>query len=328
MQRILIIKLGALGDVVRTLPLLPAIKEKYPDSEITWVTKSNSKELFDNNKFVNNVITLGEDISNEFDLIYNFDIEDEATEIAMNTNAKQKFGFYSEGGYAAPFNESAEYYLNTLFDDELKKSNRKTYQEIMFGTAELPYNREVPEVNLTDDEIAFGNKFLEENNLTNKKIIGLHLGSSPRWPSKAWHIDKIKEFIRRANVEGYKILVFGGPDEKGKYENLSGELSEEGIKIYMNNFDNTIREFTSLLNICDHMICADSFSLHLSLALKKPTTALFFCTPPREIEGYGLLKKITSPRLYEFFPEKMDQYSKELVNSISVEEVLDSITNS
>jgi len=54
---------------------------------------------------------------------------------------------------------------------------------------------------------------------------------------------------------------------------------------------------------------------------------LFFCTPTHEIESYNLLTKLTSPLLYDFFPEKMDQYDQELVNSISVEQVLETLNN-
>ena len=39
-KRILIIKLGALGDVIRTTPLLHRFRTKYPDCHITWLTWS------------------------------------------------------------------------------------------------------------------------------------------------------------------------------------------------------------------------------------------------------------------------------------------------
>ena len=84
-------------------------------------------------------------------------------------------------------------------------------------------------------------------------------------------------------------------------------------------------EFASLVNKCNFMVCSDSFSLHMSLALKKPTIGLFFCTPPDEIESYGFLKKIISPMIYNFFPEKMDEYNENLVKSISPDEVLNII---
>ena len=70
-MKICIVKLGALGDVVRTLPLLKAIKEKFPDSEITWITKENAVELFEGNVFVNKILTIPVEKELEnFDILY------------------------------------------------------------------------------------------------------------------------------------------------------------------------------------------------------------------------------------------------------------------
>jgi len=69
-------------------------------------------------------------------------------------------------------------------------------------------------------------------------------------------------------------------------------------------------------------VCSDSFALHVSIALKKPTIGLFFCTSPHEIEGYGILKKIVSFKLEDFFPERMNEYDEGLVKSILAETVL------
>jgi heptosyltransferase-2 len=320
---IAVIKLGAQGDVVRTLPLAEAIKKKHPEAKITWITREIAFEFFEGNPFVDKVEAIPYSSDKKFDVLYNFDIDEEATKLAADIKAGKKYGFYSEGGYASAFNIGAEYYLNTLFDDELKKSNKKTYQEMMFETAELPYSKEKGTIFLDEKEKSYGKDFIKENGLEGKKIIGIHMGSSPRWPSKAWDIEKIKEFVTKA--KGYEILLFGGPDEIEKHGKLIKELEEESIKVWKNNPRNTLREFFSLVNICDKMVCSDSLAIHVSLALKKPTMGLFFCTSPHEVEGYDLLRKIVSPMLYEFFPEKMDQYSRELVNSISVEQVLKSI---
>jgi heptosyltransferase-2 len=97
------------------------------------------------------------------------------------------------------------------------------------------------------------------------------------------------------------------------------------LEIYKNNPSNSLREFFSLIDICKIIICGDSLALHASLALKKPTIGLFFCTSPDEVEDYNLLKKIISPKLKEFFPEKMNQYDEELTKSISPEEVFEKI---
>ena len=53
--KILIIKLDAIGDVLRTTSILHALKEKYPDSHITWITKNAAKDIFKNNHLVDDV---------------------------------------------------------------------------------------------------------------------------------------------------------------------------------------------------------------------------------------------------------------------------------
>jgi len=326
-KRIIVIKLGALGDVVRTLPILPAFKEKYPDSEIYWVTKQNALQIIKGNPYVARALSLPYNSEENFDLLYNFDIEKEATMLAQNIKANKKYGFCSEGDYPAAFNFNSEYYLNTLFDDEIKKSNKKTYQEMMFDAAELPYKRQHCMIYLNDKDKEYAKNFVKSNSVKTEKLIGIHIGSAPRWPSKAWSEEKVKEFIKKAKRNGYEILLFGGPDEIDKHRKFILDLKQERIDVYQNNPHNTILEFTSLVNICKKIICSDSLALHVSLALKKPTIVLFFCTPPDEIENYGVLTKIVSPLLYDFFPEKMDQYSETLVNSISSDEVLNAVIN-
>ena len=322
MLKILIIKLGAKGDVVRTLPLLLGIKEKYPDSEISWLTRKESKELLETSPYINEILILPCQINEKFDILYNFDIEKEATSLVLEIKADKKLGFYSEGDYATAFNLSAEYYLNTLFDDELKKNNRKTYQQMMFEAAELEYKRQHHPLYLTSEDKKYAEDFVEKNKIKTEKLIGIHIGSSPRWPSKAWSQEKIKEFIEKASQKDYEILLFAGPDEIEKHKKIAEELKKQSINIYQNNPKNSDKEFFSLVNLCSAMVCSDSYALHTSLALKKPTIALFFCTSPHEVEDYGLLKKIISPKLYDFFPEKQDRFSEELGNSILVEQVL------
>lgn len=324
-MKIAVIKLGAKGDVVRTLSLLPALKKKYPDAEITWITRKDIADLLETNSGINKVLTIPPEADETFDLLYNFDIDEESLSLAGEIKAGKKYGFYAEDGFVRAFNLGAEYYLNTIFDDELKKNNKKTYEQMMFELAEIPYERYKSNIVIDKKSEEYARKFSEENSLSGKKIIGIHMGAGPRWPSKAWSISKVKEFIRKAGNFGYKVILLGGSDEIDKHKALKEELSRKGIIFYSNNPENSNMEFASLINLCDAVVCSDSFALHVSLALKKPTIALFFCTSPDEVEGYGILKKIISPNLYEFFPEKMDQYSEELVNSISPEEVLGSL---
>lgn len=325
-MKILIIKLGAKGDVVRTLSILPAIKEKYPESEIFWVTKTNSVQIFENNPYIKKVFSIPFHSNEKFDILYSLDTEEEATLVSKETKAEKKFGFYTQEGFPAAYNLEAEYYLNTMFDDELKVSNKKTYQEMIFSACELEWKKQPAEIFLSEKDKEYSDKFTKNNKITKKRIIGIHIGASSRWPSKVWHKECLKEFIRKASKK-HQIILFGGPNEAEEHKKLISELKSEKISVFQNNPNNTDREFISLVNLCEVMVCSDSLALHISLALKKKTVGLFFCTSPDEVESYGLLKKLVSPKLYEFFPQKMNQYSEELTKSISAKQVLDAIEN-
>lgn len=321
-NKICVIKLGALGDVIRTLPILEAIKQKYPDSEISWITKKPSLQVLENNPLISKVLSIPVELDEKFDILYNFDIEEDACSLASKIKADKKLGFYYRDNYPAAFNIASEYYLNTLFDDETKKTNKKTHQEMIFKAAELEWKKQKIHLYLTEEDKKYAENFSEKNNLQSGKLIGLHIGSSPRWPSKAWHEDKIKEFIIKAKEKGYEILLLAGPDDINKKEIILSELKKEGLNIPVQDTSCTLREFASLVNLCSLIICSDSLAQQVSLAMNKKTICLFFCTSPNEIEGYGLLTKIVSPMLPEFFPEKSDQYSEALVSSISSDEVL------
>lgn len=325
-MRIVIIKLESLGDVVRTLLIAIAIKKKFPKSELSWVTKRSAEEIVRKCKEIDFVYSAPEYPKGDFDILYNLDIESTATSLASVIKAKLKKGFYSSDGFPMAFNSGSEYYINTIFDDELKKHNKKTYEEMIFMAADISYNKEHFELLLSSNEKKYAKEFMKKNKIkTNKKIIGIHIGSSPRWPSKSWHENNIEKFIKLAKEKGFEIILFAGPDDVKKQIKILKNLEKVDIKVYANNPNNTILEFASLLDLCDFVICSDSLALHVSLALNKNTIALFFCTSPDEIESFGKLIKLVSPKLYEFFPERMNEYNDDLKLSIKPEEVLLSI---
>jgi lipopolysaccharide heptosyltransferase I len=55
-MRILIVKLGSIGDIVHTLPALAAIRGALPRAEISWVVERRSAEVLRDNPFLNRLI--------------------------------------------------------------------------------------------------------------------------------------------------------------------------------------------------------------------------------------------------------------------------------
>jgi heptosyltransferase-2 len=324
-MKIAIVKLGADGDVLRTIPLANALKNNFPHSEITWIVKGEIGSLLEQQKSISKIIKLPFQTEEQFDALYNFDIDDQATSLADSINARKKYGFSKKDGYLCTFNLGAEYYLNTIFDDQLKKDNKKTYQEMMFEVAELPASNLPYHIVLTSEDKQFAQNYLTKNNLLNKTIIGIHMGASSRWPSKVWHEAQLINFVKLVKHNHYEIILFGGPNEIKGHTTLISKLKEQHIIVHQNNPHNTKREFAALVSACNVIVCSDSLALHVSLGLGRKTIALFFCTSPNEVESYGLLTKLISPQLYDFFPERSDLYDISLVSSISSREVLKAV---
>ena len=57
-RKILVVRLGAMGDIVHTLPAVAQLKSKFPNAHVTWVIASKWKPLLDDNPDVDEVVTI------------------------------------------------------------------------------------------------------------------------------------------------------------------------------------------------------------------------------------------------------------------------------
>ena len=57
-RKILVVRLGAMGDIVHTLPAVAQLKSKFPNAHVTWVIESKWKPLLDDNPDVVEVVTI------------------------------------------------------------------------------------------------------------------------------------------------------------------------------------------------------------------------------------------------------------------------------
>ena len=95
-MKILIVKLGALGDVLRTTPLLTELRRRYPDSEITWLVDTQCREVLEHNPLIDHLVSYSEDSvldlkRHAFDLAVNLDKEAEAVEQAIVKTLEQGY---------------------------------------------------------------------------------------------------------------------------------------------------------------------------------------------------------------------------------------------
>ncbi len=294
---ILIIKLDAIGDVLRTTSILNALKEKYSDSYITWLTKSNASDIFKNNNLVDDVLRYEENQINailsvvEYDLVINLDPSPVSSALASEAKGITKLGFGIDSkGNVFPFNKEAEEWFEMGAFDNLKSTNNKTYQQVIHEICSLPYNKGKIVLNLSEEESFFAKKFYDSNHLSKyKKIIGINAGASNRWELKKWRFEGYVELMYELHKNyNCAFLLFGGKNET----KLNEELKEACKNIFDTGSNNSIREFASCVSLCDVLITGDTLALHVSSALNVPSVCIFGPTSHAEIEDYGIVRKV------------------------------------
>ncbi len=296
--KILIVKLDAPGDVLRTTCILSGLSEKYPNSHITWTTQRNSFELFKNNPYIDCLLDVCFSSYlklqlETYDLVLSLDSSPLSAQIATFAKGGEKLGFgYSPKGFVYPFNEEAEIWYKIGLFDFLKKANKKTYQEIILNICRLKPKRYEIVFRLDEKEKEFASLFAKKNNLSGL-IIGLNTGGGSKWKNKKWTEEGFLYLISliKENIKDSEILLLGGPQEKERNKAL---LEKSRCPIIDTGCDNTIREFGALVNLCDIVVTGDTLALHIAIALEKRVVALFGPTSFNEIDLYNRGKKVYS----------------------------------
>ncbi|MHC5071883.1 MAG: glycosyltransferase family 9 protein, partial [Planctomycetota bacterium] len=96
---ILIVKLAATGDVLRTTALLPAIRKRYAGARVTWLTHPDAAALFLGNDLVDEVWTtdmsglLARLRAREFDVVLCPDADPQTVALAAAANGRGRQGF-------------------------------------------------------------------------------------------------------------------------------------------------------------------------------------------------------------------------------------------
>jgi heptosyltransferase-2 len=297
--RILIIKLDAMGDVLRTTSLLKPLHESIPGAHVTWITRPESTGVLKPNAMIDQVVPLDSEAlvllqTQPFDIVINPDTSFSSSRLAKLARASDKRGFIvDENGQLVPLNEHARRWYEMGQNDDLKKSNTLTYQAMLLSIADLPQTEHPIIWEVADSEAEYAMQFARQNNLRPGQhlIVGLNTGAGGRWRWKKWTVEGYTELIRMllAEYPGVRVLLYGGPAETERNSVLSAVAPEVLINTGSNN---TLRNFGALVGLCDIMITGDTLALHIASALGKPIVALFGPTSAAEIDLYGRGTKI------------------------------------
>jgi heptosyltransferase-2 len=282
-MKVLIIKLGlsetldpeigrvsSLGDVLRTTPILPALKHKYPNAKITWLVDEAPYALLKDNPYLHRILVwdsfVGFQLMNEkFDMVINLEKIGGLCAITNQINAWKKYGFRFDeitGSYS--IYDGAEYALELCTNHEIKKNNNKTWQQVLVEMVGCEWN---------EQPYVLGYKPKSQEFFD----VGFNYKVGPKFPEKAWSDENWKKLETLLVANGFSVDW------------------QQGL--------NNLYDYIDWINSCKKLVTNDSLGLHIALALGKPVVALFGPTNAKEVYMYNNSKYIQKSNINEIKPE-------------------------
>lgn len=333
-KKILIINLDAMGDVLMTTAQLPALKRKFPDSTIYWITLKVAAPLLYYNQYIDFVLeynfeslTILNEI--EFDYVMNVDKSQRSCALLNSLRAKNKLGFgLNSDGKIIPVNDGANYNYLLGMDDHLKfKVNERTGQDYLAETFELDYNRDEYVFNFTEDELKFIDEYKKKIGIDdNDKVIGFNTGCSNLYPNKKMTIEQHIYLIDKLlSLEKYKIILLGGPEDTDRNKTIAAHF--DGKVINTPTLEG-VRRGACYESIPQVIVTGDSFGMHLAIALKKYVIAWFGVSCWTEIDLYDRGVKLYQENLF-CSPcwKKVCPYNLECIKLIDLDRIIREIEN-
>lgn len=290
-DRICIIKPSALGDVVQTLPILAALRQRFPLAHITWVVNSAYASLIRPISLIDEIIefprqhykSLGLDAARRslgflsllhrqrFDLAIDLQGLLRSGLMTFATGARTRIGL-------ATAREGARFCYNRIVDDRpLEQGAVDRYWKLAeaIGVGAMPKQSPL--------ELSAAERRWAADAISGlpRPIVAINAGS--RWATKRWPAEHFAATINQQTSTGSVILV-GGPGE----EAIAAQVAA-ACRLPTRDFagKTSLRELAALLEQADVVLTNDSGPMHLAAAVGTPTVAIFTCTSPLRAGPFG-----------------------------------------
>ncbi len=303
-HRILVLKIGALGDVLRTTPILRALDAAFGPRHVTWVVGDAAAPLLEGHARIDRLLVPSVETTallsvQEFDVVLSLDKDPYSTSIATQVRATETRGFGRDRfGSLVPLHPDASYAYDLGLSDRLKFfENTKTYQEIVFEICGLPWRGEeydVPSIEREVQDPSWRDANLEAAGVPRGSgpVVGFNTGAGGVFANKAWTIEGYAALARTLANDGCRVVLLGGPAEIARNARIAD--ASQGAAIDTGGH-RTLAQFARLVAACDLVATGDTLGMHLAIAARVPVVVLFGSTCAQEIELYGRGEKIVTP---------------------------------
>jgi heptosyltransferase-2 len=281
-MKILVISLAGIGDTLLATPLIRELRANFPaatiDALVLW---AGSKDVLETNPHLNRVFQKNLLKSSKTEALrFLWSLRGEGYDFSLNTHPQSRIHYRLIARIiGARVRVSHEYDCSGWLDRWLvNRQHPQDYQRhtvvnnldlLRFLDAKPKSDRTEMEVHLKSEEEAWAQEFLRQQNLTGRRILGMHVGSggTKNLVLKRWPLSHYLELIQRINQAWPEVtvLLFGGPGERAEHEQIRAATDPQRI---LHVQTDNLRQAAALLKHCDAFLSVDTALMHLAAALQ------------------------------------------------------------
>ena len=321
-QKILVIKLRKLGDVLGTTPSVRQLKLLYPKAEITFLSEPLGAQVYAFSTHIKEVWVLNQNPSyweylkmiakvhqGNFDIIIDLYHHNKTALITMLSGARCRLGFIHENEKVWSYN-----YTVSLTQHEKNHVNRTHHQLKLTNLIGTNFDDDQIEFEINDDTKKFAKEFSLNHNFGSNTIAFCVQSEreGAQVPVGLW--TEIGDYLIE---KGYKLIFIYGPGEREKAEQVYKTLSKK--KLCIIDYDvPKIAEARAILEQCVMYIGNDGGNKHLAVASGIPTIGLFYGDSPKvwtpnEPHKHRYLQTKNISNQFVQFKEIFESYNRDKV---------------
>lgn len=293
-QRILLIKPSSLGDIVHALPVVAALKQRWPAAHLSWFVKRQWADLVDRVAGVDRVWPVEPTFrswvgqvralrAERFDLVIDLQGLFRSGLLAWLSGGQRRFGF-ANGREGSPWFYTDRVSVPTI---EAHAVDRYLLVAAALGA---PLQR-APQFRFTmpDADMAVVRDVFHQRGISvDQPWVAMNV--SARWATKRWPLSSFAVVADRLGKEGFgPIVVIGSQDEQGEVNRLKSMTRHPPIDL---TGAIPLGCLPALLSKASVMITNDSGPMHVAAAVGTPVVALFGPTSARRTGPYGTIHRV------------------------------------
>ncbi len=305
-ERILIVRLSAMGDVIHVLPALRCLRHHYPYARISWLVEDRVAGLLDGHPDLDEVIffprkrwregigILGPlQAINTVSSVYRFfrdELRAKAFDMAIDFQGNLKSGVltYLSGapvriGFAKGHCREYNHLFTTRHITPPKEKKHRVEKNLsLLAAVDVKPRYERSTINVLPEDRDYITQSLAGYKDRSGPLVVIHPGTSDFGAYKRWPVEAFVNLGDRLVGEmGAQVVVTWGPDELDVAKEIVSAMKKGG---HLAPKTANLAQLASIIGLSDLFISADTGPMHIASVLGVPQVAIF---GPKDPEIYG-----------------------------------------